>query len=109
MLSNDIDYCFSATTFSFPVQRAIRLSNDKTCEMVYPENFSTRSQDLETLYHDAAQFYWGKTQAWINQQPFFTHRSMPYILPRHRVQDIDTLEDWDRAELMFKVLNEQNQ
>jgi N-acylneuraminate cytidylyltransferase len=26
------------------------------------------------------------------------------MLPRHRVQDIDTLEDWTRAEWLFRAM-----
>lgn len=97
-------YVFSATSYAFPIQRAIKLTKEGRAEMFYPEHESTRSQDLEEAYHDAGQFYWGKTQAWLNQKPIFNHDSSPFILSRHRVQDIDTQEDWERAELMFKAL-----
>ena len=63
----------------------------------------TRSQDLEPSYHDAGQFYWSMTDAVLNKVAAFSEASMPLILPRHQVQDIDTLEDWQRAELMFKT------
>ena len=66
--------------------------------------FEKRSQDLVEAYHDAGQFYWGKAEAFKLQKPFFSSIASPYILPRHLVQDIDTKEDWKRAELMFKVL-----
>ncbi len=66
--------------------------------------FEKRSQDLVEAYHDAGQFYWGKAEAFKLQQPLFSSAASPYILPRHLVQDIDTKEDWKRAELMFQVL-----
>jgi N-acylneuraminate cytidylyltransferase len=69
--------------------------------MYYPEYFSTRSQDLEEAYHDAGQFYWGKVEAWVEEKILFSTNSIPVVLPRYRVQDIDTMEDWERAERLF--------
>lgn len=100
------DYCFTVTSFAFPIQRAIKVTQENKVEMFYPENFNTRSQDLEDAYHDAGQFYWGKAEAFKQQKPLFSKDACPYILPRYLVQDIDTTEDWVRAELMFKVLKQ---
>lgn len=102
---NEADYAFSVTSYGFPIQRAVRVRDDGHVEMFQPENFNVRSQDLEEAFHDAGQFYWGRTDAWLQGKPVFSSRSVPVILPRHRVQDIDTPEDWTRAELMFKALN----
>ncbi len=99
-------YAFSATSFSFPIQRAIKLTEDGRIEAFYPEYIFTRSQDLEEAYHDAGQFYWGKSSAFLNDEVVFSNISIPIILPRYLVQDIDTLEDWKKAELMFKILLE---
>lgn len=100
------EYCFTVTSFAFPIQRAIKLTEESRVEMFYPEHFSTRSQDLEEAYHDAGQFYWGKATAFKQQKPLFSGDASPYILPRHLVQDIDTVEDWKRAELMYQVLKQ---
>jgi pseudaminic acid cytidylyltransferase len=102
--AQECDYVFSVTSFPFPIQRAIRIIQEQRVEMFQPEHFITRSQDLEEAYHDAGQFYWGTAQAWLDEKPLFSNRSVPLILPRHRVQDIDTLEDWQRAEWLFKAL-----
>ena len=69
-----------------------------------PDKIMKRSQDLQTYYHDAGLFYWDTAQRW-NTNPDFFNLGRPYILPTWRVQDIDTLEDWKRAELMYKVLS----
>lgn len=99
-------YSFSATSFPFPIQRAIKLNQRHQVEMFQPEHFNTRSQDLEEAYHDAGQFYFGTAEAWLNEEPIFSKHSTATVLPRHLVQDIDTLEDFKRAELMFKVLQD---
>ena len=104
--SSGADFAFSATSYAFPVQRAIRLRPDSRVEMLTPEHFASRSQDLEECYHDAGQFYWGLTRAWRSRTPIFTSSATAVILPRYRVQDIDTIEDWIRAELMFKALHD---
>lgn len=101
---NGADYAFSVTRYEFPIQRAIRIANSGRVEMFYPENFNTRSQDLEAAYHDAAQFYWGRTDAWLSSTTMFSEVAVPVMLPHHRVQDIDTPEDWERAEWMFKSM-----
>ena len=98
------EYCFTVTGFSSPIQRAIKLTAENRVEMFYPEHFNTRSQDLEEAFHDAGQFYWGQASAFKAMTPLFSKIASPYILPRHLVQDIDTLEDWQRAELMHQLL-----
>lgn len=97
-------YAFSVTSYGFPVQRAVRLTEDQRVEMLHPELFAVRSQDLEEIYHDAGQFYWGLPQAWLSGIPIFSPQALAVPIPRHRVQDIDTPDDWRRAELMFRAL-----
>jgi len=97
-------YAFTITSFPFPVQRALRINNANEIEAIYPENIFMRSQDLEEAYHDAGQFYWGRSEAFMNNEVIFSAESIPVILPRHLVQDIDTLEDWHKAEFMYKSL-----
>ena len=97
-------YALSVTSYAFPIQRAIRIQSDNRVEMLSPEYHNTRSQDLEEVFHDAGQFYWGHSSAWLSHLPIFGHDTVPVRLPRDRVQDIDTLEDWAIAELKFKLL-----
>ncbi len=107
MQQNQAHYCFSVTSFAFPIQRAIKLSENERVEMFFPEYFSTRSQDLKEAYHDAGQFYWGTSEAWKQQKPIFSANASAFVLPRYLVQDIDTPEDWKRAELMHQILQQQ--
>ncbi len=102
--SHRCDYVLPVTTFAFPVQRALRLEGQQQLRMMAPQFFAARSQDLEDAFHDAGQFCWGTTEAWTGGTPVFESKTFPLILPRHRVQDIDTEEDWVRAELLFKAL-----
>lgn len=104
--STGADYAFSVTSYAFPIQRAIRITAEQRVEMFQPEHFGTRSQDLEEAWHDAGQFYWGNADAWLTGKPIFGLDAAPVRLPRHRVQDIDTPEDWERAEWMFKALQQ---
>ena len=104
---NDCDYAFSVTSYPFPIQRAIRINAEGRVEMFSPEHFNTRSQDLEEAFHDAGQFYWGRADAWLQGEMIFSPHSLPVLLPRHRVQDIDTPEDWARAEWLFKAMQAQ--
>jgi N-acylneuraminate cytidylyltransferase len=94
------------TSYPFPIQRAIKITKDNKVEMFQPENYQTRSQDLEPAYHDAGQFYWLTVSGALSITSKFSTNSSPIILPRSRVQDIDTEEDWSYAELMFKALHD---
>lgn len=104
LVKTDTSLAFSVTPYLFPIQRAIRINKNGFVEAVYPENISKRSQDLEEFYHDAGQFYWGTSEAFLNNVVTFSKASTPVIIPHYLVQDIDTLEDWYRAELMYTAL-----
>ncbi len=97
-------FAFSVTSYAFPIQRALKKTADGSVDMFWPENLMKRSQDLEPAYHDAAQFYWGWSDAWVNGETAFSPISAPVILPRTQVIDIDTPEDWEVAEVTYRVL-----
>jgi pseudaminic acid cytidylyltransferase len=100
-------YCFSATSYASPIFRAFRQSPTSGVEMFFPEYFEKRSQDLPEAWHDAGQFYWGRPDAWCARKRIFDLESTALLIPRWRVQDIDTEDDWRRAELLWKVLVEE--
>ena len=102
--AEDCDYVISVTTFAFPIQRAVKRTANGRLAMFQPETYNSRSQDLETAYHDAAQFCWGTTDAWLEERPVYGPNTVPIVLPRHLVQDIDTEEDWHSAEWKFKAI-----
>lgn len=104
LMANNAYYALSVTSFPFPVQRALKMTESERLAMFYPEHALTRSQDLEEAWHDAGQFYWGQTHAWLSEKPIFSESSVGISLPRHRVQDVDTPEDWTRAEWLFKAM-----
>ena len=99
-------FAFSVTSFPFPIQRAISIGNDGGIEPFMKIDIRKRSQDLDEFYHDAGQFYWGTAKAFLDEEPLYSTKSTGVILPRYLVQDIDTLEDWKCAELMYKALQE---
>ncbi|MFJ4545745.1 pseudaminic acid cytidylyltransferase [Pseudomonas sp. NPDC088885] len=100
----DKSFAFSVCSFGFPVQRALTLDGQGALQALYPEFRNTRSQDLPEAYQDAGQFYWGRSDAWLRGEVIYSPTSLPVILPRHLVQDIDTLEDWKRAEYLYAAL-----
>jgi len=102
--SSDAKLSFSVTSMPFPIQRTFKINKDKRCEMFTPEYFSTRSQDLEEAYQDAGQFYWENLNINSDEIPFGID-SIPIIIPRYLVQDIDTEEDWKRIEIMYEIIN----
>ena len=108
LIENDADSAFTVTSFPYPIKRALRIDEQGALKMIWPEHFQTRSQDLEEAYHDAGQFYWARVDRYIESGRFFSKNAVPIFLPRYLVQDIDTLEDWKTAELMFSSLKNVN-
>ncbi|CAI8740163.1 Pseudaminic acid cytidylyltransferase [Pseudomonas sp. IT-347P] len=100
----DKSFAFSVCSFGFPVQRALTLDGQGALTALYPEFRNTRSQDLPEAFQDAGQFYWGRSDAWLRGEVVYSPVSLPVILPRHLVQDIDTPEDWKRAEYLYAAL-----
>ena len=97
-------YVFAATTFGHPIFRGFEHTAGGGVRMFFPEHAGTRSQDLPEAHHDAGMFYWGLPEAWLAGDPIFDSRSTIVPLPRWRVQDIDTEEDWQRADRMAAAL-----
>lgn len=95
---------FSCTSMPFPIWRTFKIAKDGRCEMFWRENFAKRSQDLEEAYQDAGQFYWTNLDAPSSDEIFFGRDSIAIVLPRHLVQDIDTPQDWIRAEFLYKAV-----
>ncbi|RON80496.1 pseudaminic acid cytidylyltransferase [Pseudomonas fluorescens] len=100
----DKAFAFSVCSFGFPVQRALTVDGQGALTALYPEFRNTRSQDLPEAFQDAGQFYWGRSEAWLRGEVLYSSASLPVLLPRHLVQDIDTPEDWKRAEYLYAAL-----
>lgn len=96
---------FSVTSFAFPIFRSLKIMPEGELAMFWPEHRLTRSQDLPEAYHDAGQFYWMDVARFTNDPNLYSADARPVILPRYLVQDIDTPEDWETAEYMYKALH----
>lgn len=106
LLETNADYCISVASFGHPIQRALKLNQKRLLGMFFEQDQTVRSQDLIQTYHDAGQFYWGRVEAFLAEIPFFSDRASPFILPRFLVEDIDTAEDWNRAEVLHQLLKQ---
>ena len=104
MIKNDEnDIIFTGTEYAYPIQRAVFLDENKKVKMFEPKHMITRSQDLKKSYHDAGQFYFAKSSAVLSEISALSQLSSMIVLPRERVFDIDTQEDFNLAEKMFKL------
>jgi pseudaminic acid cytidylyltransferase len=103
LLEQGADYAFPVTPFPSAIQRALRREPDGSARPFFPEFASTRTQDLEPAFHDAGQFYWGRVEAWLAGLNIHLH-GRTILVPPWRVVDIDTQEDWRRAELLYGSL-----
>ena len=102
-LAVEVDFVFAATRFGFPVQRALVRNGQGMVEPMFPQWIGARSQDLPEALHDAGQFYWGWPASFQRHDVVFLARAVAYELPSNRVQDIDTPDDWVRAELLYRL------
>jgi pseudaminic acid cytidylyltransferase len=104
MAQPECQFAFPVTTFPFPIFRAVKVTAGRVV-MIWPEHEQTRSQDLPECFHDAGQFYWGTAEAWKTAKGIYSSVSAAIPIPRERVQDIDTEEDWMRAEFMYRAMH----
>ncbi|MBN2564011.1 MAG: pseudaminic acid cytidylyltransferase [Phycisphaerae bacterium] len=102
---NGASSVFSVTSFPFPIFRALRKDENGRLSMFWPEHELTRSQDLPAAYHDAGQFYWVHVPRFLETKKLYAADAMSVLLPRYLVQDIDTPEDWETAEILFQVID----
>ena len=100
-VSSGSDALMPVVQYSFPIQRAMKVSDEGFLSYREPENAPKRSQDLEPMYHDVGMFYFYKTASWGRVKTI-----VPYVMPEERIQDIDTLSDWRMAEIKYKMLME---
>jgi len=107
--SGSWSYVFGATTYAYPIFRSFELLPSGGLQMFFPGHFKTRSQDLPEAIHDAGQFCWGHVDAWESQRATLDQWSTIVKIPRWRVQDIDTEEDWTQAELLVRALSGRNE
>lgn len=98
------DAVISVVKFSFPPQRAF-IVRDGNVVYQYPQYERSRSQDLESIYHDCGQFYICDTEKFMEKHSLILPQTRPYILPEEEVQDIDTISDWEIAEAKYTVLH----
>lgn len=101
LTEGDVPFVYSVAEFAFPIQRAVRMDERGHVTPFWPEMMAKRSQDLEKAYQDAGQFYWATREAWLHGHT----QSAGHPLPRWRVVDIDTEEDWHLAELLYRALH----
>ncbi len=98
------DFVYPVTEYAHPVQRAMRRLPGGEMQYFSPQFELTRTQDLEKSYHDAGQFYWGRANAWLRHERIHSAGvGMP--IPGWRVVDIDTADDWQRADLIFRAMS----
>jgi len=105
LIGGGADSVVPVTSFGYPAQRAVKVDEGGKLSMIWPEYYNSRSQDLPPAYHDAGQFYWMREKSFLEQRRFFAKNSLALVLPQMEVQDIDSLEDWQLAEMKYKLLH----
>jgi len=104
MSSQACDFVVTVAEFRFPAQRALIATDAGMVAPLSPADIVKRSQDLAKTFHDAGQIYLGSAEAFLENRPIWGNATAPLVLPALRVQDIDTEEDWQLAEMKFRFL-----
>lgn len=99
----DAAYVVGVVRYGHPVQRALALDDAGLLEMVDPALALVRTQDLPPRWHDAGQLVWGRAGAWLDRTPVLT-AARGLELPAWRAIDLDTEDDWARAELLRPLI-----
>ena len=95
-INNQIDY-------SYPYYRGFERNKESGINMLFPQNYKKRTQDLPETFFDAGQFYWGLSEAWLKQKKVLDKNSTIIEIPKWKSIDIDTISDWKYAEMMMKI------
>ena len=103
--SREVDSLVPIVKFSYPPQRCIVLNKENHLSYKWQENINKRSQDLDILYHDAGQFYFGKSDKFLKKKCLVDRMTYGYEISELEVQDIDNLDDWQIAELKYKLMS----
>ena len=90
--------------FSYPPLRGLQINEAGELRRIWPEYAQTRSQDLPVYYHDCGQFYCCRTAPFLQQGTTDLENMVPVFMNEMEVQDIDTLQDWEIAELKYKIM-----
>lgn len=104
LISSDVDTVMPVVRFSFPPQRSVIIQENKV-KMKWPENLNIRSQDLEPFYHDCGQYYGFNISRFLMNKVLLSGNTLPVITSELEVQDIDNLEDWEIAEIKYRMMN----
>lgn len=104
LTSNPSNYVFPIVAFPSPIARALRHQPGGRVDPFFAENAQMRTQDLREAYYDAGQFYWAQRRTWVEQLPVHPN-GVGIVVSPWRAIDIDTIEDWERAELLYRALH----
>lgn len=98
-------FVFSAKKYTYPVQRSFSMERNRSLKMLTEKFYNKRSQELKTYYHDAGQFYWGETKAWLSNKMIFGKNSSVFILDYFESHDVDSPSDWKILEKLHYIKN----
>ncbi|THD68113.1 pseudaminic acid cytidylyltransferase [Robertkochia marina] len=102
--TGNFDCVFPVVGYSYPIQRALKITKTGCLELINNNFLTSRSQDLDVTYHDAGQFYMFRVKEVLQESTLWPKRSAPIVLDELRVQDIDNESDWKLAELKYGIL-----
>ena len=104
LYTKDAKSTLAISEFGSSVWRAFEEFSDHKLKMIWPEHSVVRTQDLPSAFHDAGQFYWVQVEEFLKKPQFFTNKTYGIKIPKWRSHDIDTKDDWERAEVIYKAL-----
>ena len=105
LIKSNKEYSLSITKYNHPVQRSMFINKYGNIQPFNKRNIKSRTQDLKEAYHDAGQFIWGKSQAFLKSVEPLSSRSLPIIIPSYKVSDLDDFEDFKRTEIIYRHIN----
>ena len=103
LLAHKATSAFPVVKYDFPIEQALLLNGTRPCAK-WPDKLMERSQDLPDHYHDAGMFYWFDVEKFLTESRLFCVDSVAFVISSDRCQDINTVEDWARAELKYRIM-----
>lgn len=104
MVNKGYDSAFAIVQYSYPIQRGLVINENERVNMIWPQYIKSRSQELTPTYHDAGQFYFSTVKKFRETNAMKGDNTYGIVTNELEVQDLDTMTDWELAELKYKRL-----
>ena len=107
LLKNKSKFVFGAIPFSSPIERNFRLNKNGFLKSGMKKKYiKTHTNNLEQSFYDSGQFYFGRKKNFLKKKAIFEKNNIAIKFKTYECVDINNIEDWEFAKILFKYKNQ---